>query len=235
MKIKALVLAIGLASSVGAQANIPVIDGAGLIQAVQQVTHMLDQIQKMQQQLETARQQFDSMNGIRGMADLINDPTARRYLPPSAAAMYQLYDGAAGGQYSGLSGSIAALKQANAVIDTAGLSQSTATMVDQNRNHVAAMQATAEAAFNAADQRFNTYQSLIQQLQHSPDPKSVMELQARIQAEQVMMQNEQTKLQMMNQLFAARQQALALRASEITIGNARGTPVHATFNPGGVQ
>lgn len=234
MKIKSLVAAIGLAaSSFGVQASgIPVIDVAGLIQAVQQVTHMLEQLEQMKDQLQTARQQFDSMNGIRGMADLVNDPEARKYLPPSASAMYDLYTGAAGGSYSGLSGSVAALKAANKVIDTAGMSPAAIRSIEENRNSSAIMQATAESAFNAADQRFTTYQQLITKLQSTPDPKAVMELQARISAEQVMMQNEQTKLQMMNQLLAARQQAQVQRAREVSAGMARGVAVKATFNPG---
>lgn len=210
-------------------AGIPVIDAAGLVQAIQQVTQMAQQIEQLQNQLETAKQQYESLNGSRGMADLINDPAARKYLPPNAQELFKLYEGASSGRYSGLSGSIEALKQANRVLTTSGAN---ASQVDSSRNLVALHQATAEAAYSAADQRFSTYEQLIQRLQNAPDPKSVMELQARIQAESVMMQNEQVKLQIMRDLMEAKEKAERLKQREEVARMGKGTAVYARMKGG---
>ena len=161
------------------------------------------------------------------MAGLINDPDARRYLPANAQDLYRLYEGGASGRYSGLSGSIEALKRSNKVLQGSTRADAGA-MLDTNRSQIALMQASAEAAYQAADDRFASYQELIERLNTADDPKSVYELQARIQAEQVMMQNEQTKLQMMNQLLAAQRVAAAQKARETTSRMGGGSTVYAS-------
>ena len=77
--IATITLFIGVAST--AHAGIPVIDSTSIAQQIQQVVAWGVQFQQMQQQLQRMQQQFDSLNGSRGMANLVNNPAARQYLP----------------------------------------------------------------------------------------------------------------------------------------------------------
>jgi len=54
-----------------------------------------------------------------------------------------------------------------------------------------------EDGYNQASQRFSSIQVLLDKVNAAPDQKDIADLQARIQAEQVMMQNESTKLAML--------------------------------------
>jgi type IV secretion system protein VirB5 len=77
--IATITLFIGVAST--AHAGIPVIDSTSIAQQIQQVVAWGVQFQQMQQQLQRMQQQFDSLNGSRSMASLVNNPAARQYLP----------------------------------------------------------------------------------------------------------------------------------------------------------
>jgi type IV secretion system protein VirB5 len=51
-------------------------------------------------------------------------------------------------------------------------------------------------AFDQAKSRISQIQSLMQQINQTQDPKAIAELQARMAAEQAMIQNEQIKMQL---------------------------------------
>jgi len=73
----AVVLAVFLAvspfASRGALAGgIPVIDGSNLAQAVQQVIHMVEQIEQLKNQLEVAEKELDRISGSRGMGGILH-------------------------------------------------------------------------------------------------------------------------------------------------------------------
>jgi type IV secretion system protein VirB5 len=57
-------------------------------------------------------------------------------------------------------------------------------------------QANAMDAFDQAKSRISQIQSLMQQINQTQDPKAIAELQARMGAEQAMIQNEQIKMQL---------------------------------------
>jgi type IV secretion system protein VirB5 len=63
---------------------------------------------------------------------------------------------------------------------------------------------------------------LLEKVNDSPDQKDILDLQTRINAEQLMLQNEQTKLTLMAQLQAARQQTATQQGREMSIKAMRG-------------
>jgi type IV secretion system protein VirB5 len=65
--------------------------------------------------------------------------------------------------------------------------------------------------------RFASLQTLINEIGSAGDQKSILDLQARINAELGMLQNEQTKLQMLNQATLAQESILSQQAQEIAI------------------
>jgi type IV secretion system protein VirB5 len=73
------------------------------------------------------------------------------------------------------------------------------------------------AAYNAAAQRLGTLQTLLNQVDSTPDAKSIQDLQGRIQAEQTLLQNEQARLQLIGQLAALQRDQEAQKAQQAAI------------------
>ena len=74
-------------------------------------------------------------------------------------------------------------------------------------------------ALEATSERFEALQDLINAIPGAEDQKAVLELQARIGAEQAMLQNEHTKLMVLYQAAQADEVARRQRASELAIAN----------------
>ena len=81
------------------------------------------------------------------------------------------------------------------------------------------MQATSQQALQASSQRFVTLQQLINAIPAATDQKGALDLQARIAAEQAMLQNELAKVQTLNQALQADERARQQRAQELSIAN----------------
>jgi type IV secretion system protein VirB5 len=181
-----------------AHAGIPVVDGMSIAQQMiqeiqsvadwaQQADSMQQQISKLEQQYQQLQQQYNSLNGVRGMAQLVNNPASRNYLPMN----YQSID------QNGF-GNSAQLMQQNRLYDisTSNLDPTSnyvkSFQGEQNRN--AANLAVLQAAYSNASNKFNDIQVLLDKLNSTPDAKDVADLQARIQAEEAMLINELIKL-----------------------------------------
>ncbi|MGY4877115.1 type IV secretion system protein [Vreelandella aquamarina] len=170
----ALMAATGLSQSAMA-GGIPVIDTSSLAQQVLQVEHMLSQLEQLQDQLETANTQLDRMSGSRGLAGVIDS----------------VYD-------------IAVNVDPNDVLENAGiwnsgehgLSGDVADLYDNSNQNTATWLGQSEKSLEQVQERFNELTGLVAQVNNSPDQKDVLDLQARIGAEEVMLQNEMAKLTM---------------------------------------
>ena len=212
-------------------AGIPVIDITGNLQNmtnhVESIANMVQQIEQLKSQLNQAKQMYNSMNGARGMAALLNNPSARQYLPREANEIYSL---ASSSKFSSISGSLANIKKASQLVD-AGNVRNTATSqgLDKQQTLLASVQAAAEASYKAAGDRFEQLQTLVDSVDLAADPKAAADLQNRIAAEQVMMQNENAKLTMMMQLQAIQEKQLIQQGREQKARFGQGKqPVYAT-------
>jgi len=174
LKAKAIVVGLSLALTVpsfNVGAAWPVIDVASIAQLVQQLNQMRDQ-------LEQAREQYKSLTGIRGFGDLFNNPLLRDYLPEEWT---NLYDAVQQGDIAGISGRIDELIAAA----QEGSLEEIAADVETRRARLGAVnRAVGEAGFDAAIQRTEQIQSLIEEISNTQDPKGIAELQARIAGEQ---------------------------------------------------
>jgi type IV secretion system protein VirB5 len=72
----------------------------------------------------------------------------------------------------------------------------------------------AQAALTNSSARFASIQSLISAISTASDQKGILDLQARISAELGMLQNEQTKLQVLHQTTDAQSAVLAQQERE---------------------
>lgn len=211
----AFTITFGLSMGGTAHAGIPVIDGAAIAQAVLQVQSWAQQYQQMVQQIQQAQQQYNSISGIRNMGSLVNNPALRQYLPADYATI--LSQGV--GQWSAIRD---AAKKFDVSLTSLAASSDAAQAFQQAAKQAAINRAGAEEGFKTASQRFSDIQVLLDKVNNAPDAKDMADLQGRIQAEQVMMQNEANKLQMLASLASAQRDLQIQQNKEISMKSSKG-------------
>lgn len=198
--IKAVTITAALLGGQQAFAGIPVIDGVSngmriaefaqtVVQWGKEIAEMQAQYQQLVQQYEQMQQTHNSMNGARGWGSVnMND--------------YGYVDG----DWQSVLGNVdysdylEAAKIAG-IEDAAFSSESEAAEAMQNmQNQNAFNRAMTEQGFNKTQQRLSNLEALAAQVNAATEAKDIADLQARIQAEQVLLQNEQNKMIMMAQL-----------------------------------
>lgn len=191
-------LMFGMLFGTAANAGIPTIDLASVGAALQQVAawgqqyqQMVQQYQQMAQQYQQQIQQYQSLNGSRNMGSIANDPALRQYIPAN-------YQSILSGGY-GNSQQIFDSLNVGVTPQSTGSSKAFAASAQQ----ASINRAIGEAGYKAANDRFSQIQILLDKVNDSPDAKDMADLSGRIQAEQVMMQNESNKIAMLAQLAQA--------------------------------
>jgi type IV secretion system protein VirB5 len=218
-----LVLAGLLAGLPAANAQIPVIDIASVTQLITQLQALEQQLSTARNQLAQAQNEYQSMTGPRGMQGLLAG-TPRNYLPPDWATLQRALSGSGG--YPALSRDFAGALNGAAVLSPqqlAALSPAAASQLQAERQSAALLQSLSHEALANSSGRFAAIQNLIDTIGRAADQKAILELQARIAAEQGMLANEHTKLQVLYQAAQAQEWADAQRARELTVS------VHGQF------
>jgi type IV secretion system protein VirB5 len=197
-----------------ARAQWAVVDAPAIAQLIQQVKDMEEMISTGRNQLDQAQQALKTMTGDRGMESLLNG-MVRNYLPSNWT---QLASAAAGG--GALAADVQSKIAANAVLSPqrlATLSAEAQQLIQSTRQWAAVRQSISQQALANSSGRFSSLQALISKIGSAGDQKSILDLQARINAELGMLQNEQTKLQMLNQSTLAQESLLRQQAQEMAI------------------
>lgn len=189
-----------------AHAQIPVTDGASIAQAVanqiETIAKWQLQYEQMMTQIENMEREYKALTGGRGLGTILNDPRYREYLPTEWQGVY---DAVRSGGYSGLSGRASSIYNENQIYDTCAHLQVSEQRLTCEAQAVKGAQDKAFAldAYDAARDRLNQIDQLMSRINTTQDPKDIAELQGRIAAEQAMIQNEQTKLQMYSMVAEA--------------------------------
>ncbi|MBK7615610.1 MAG: P-type DNA transfer protein VirB5 [Burkholderiales bacterium] len=193
LKLIAALLATMGAAQTQAQ-GIPVIDAANLVQTIQQVMDDVTAIKNQVQQITQLQTQLNSINGIRNLGNVFNNPLLRNYVPPEA---YTYLNAVNSGGYSGLNGTAKALRDAGMVyncLDRAGAArtdcQATLAQPYQQKGLL-------QDAMKSASGRLNQINSLMGQINATTDQKAVQEIQARIGAENALLAHEVSQVQML--------------------------------------
>lgn len=211
-----------------AHAQFAVVDVGAIAQLIEQVNTMRQQLETTREQLEEARETLDSMRGGRGMERLL-EGTSRNYLPSDWQQLAAVLDQASTG-YGALAAELQQLINVNAILtpqQIAVLSPAERSHLEASRRSAAMLQALTREALSTTSRRFDSIQRLIDAIPGASDQKAILDLQARIQAEQGMLQNEATKLGVLYQLSQAEELARRQRIREqaiASIGSLRDLP-----------
>lgn len=198
-----IILTMGNAHATG----FPVIDITSIakdaISWAQQVADMKLQYDQLVNSYKQSVKNYESISGIRNMADLVNNPASRYYIPAEYQDILRLSTGTRGGHYDDLQNRVAELREGAKLLDIDD------SWDDENsisgiafvsaQNQIAINSALSEKAFNEINLRTNNLQILLDKVNDAPDGKDIADLTARIAAEQAMLINESNKLTASNQ------------------------------------
>jgi type IV secretion system protein VirB5 len=184
-----------MAAAPAARAQFAVIDVAA-------VTQLLTEVQNLEQALTVAREhlaeataELRSMTGDRGMEQLLAGVN-RNYLPTDWGQLTAALNNTSTA-YTGLSAAIQQALTQDTVLtgqQFAALSPDSQQQLVADRGTAALLQAISRQALANASSRFTDLQQLINTIGTASDQKGILDLNARIGAEQAMLENEQTKL-----------------------------------------
>lgn len=197
-------------------------------------TRWAQQVQQMTAQIDQMKQQYSALTGSRGLGRVFNNPQLRDYLPQDWQVVY---DAVKRGGYSGLNSRAGSIYADNKVFDACeslvadqqrGACRSQAVKPSQDK-------AFALEAYEQAAARLGQIDQLMGQINQTQDPKGIAELQGRIAAEQAMIQNEQTKLQMFQMVAEAEGKIQEQRQRELNaqVLDKRGYKTRELLNLGG--
>ena len=181
----AVILTVGLATTplTVTASGILVVDGAAATQRaqnfVQQMAEYAKQLTQMKNQYEQQVQQFKSLTGSRNLGNILKD-TVKDQVPSEWSAIYK---GAKNIDYK-------------SVINSKGYDSKTADcMAVKNLQDM-------EEVFKSTKTQLDNLTGLMNQINQTQDMKAAADLQNRIAVEQAKIANNQTKLDMLDRLYA---------------------------------
>ena len=179
--------------------GIPVIDVASIAQAIQQ-------LQQMQAQMEQLKQTHASFNEITTMGDIaaiLNKPEIRRALPPDFAAAQ-----------SALLGQGADAFKSGDGIYVSPASDYYNNQVNRQRDGIAGQKSVGQQMYDAASKRIDGIDTLRRQISQADDPKTILDLQARISTEVAAANTDILRMQALAMVVRAEEQQAELRRGQ---------------------
>ena len=189
-----LAILVTLACTTAQATGIPVLDIANLIQTVQQVMDDITAIENQVEQIEQLRNQLDSMTGSRNLGSILNSPSLQNYIPSNA---YRALDSVDASGYAGLTGTAKSLRDAGMAYNCMDRTGASRTSCQARLAQPYQQKGLLQDAMNAASGRLTQITSLMRQISATGDQKAVLEIQARIGAENAMLTHELTQIQML--------------------------------------
>lgn len=205
---KKIFLSVVLASSCIGQANatgIPVFDAAGLAQAITQVQAWSEQYQQMTSQINQAKQQYDSITGIRGFGDAVNNPYLKDIIPSQVS---DIYGNIQQGGINGMTNAAKDIRNAAMIYDCSSRTGQSYKTCQASLNSNAQTQALNKQALDVAQLRTEQIDNLRKQINNTTDAKAIAELQARLQAEGTQVSNDANRIALMQAQAQAQEKAI---------------------------
>lgn len=222
---KLLVIAVATLLPYSTHAQIPVTDilsnVTSMLNQIQtiaqwgtQLNNMITQIEQLDRQFTQMEKEYEKITGTRNLGAILNDPAFRNYLSDD---WRNVYDELRKGGYASLTGDAKTIFDDNRIFDMcAGIEYEIHRKACESQAIKGAQdQAFATSAYDAAKNRVEQIQGLMNQINSTEDPKAIQELQARISVEQAAIQNEQTKLAMFQMISISEKELQNQRLREI--------------------
>ena len=194
IRLAAIGLALASLSSTGHATGIPVIDIANLIQTVQQVLNDITKISNQIQQITALQNQLNSINGMRNLGNVFNNPALKNYIPAEA---YNIVNAVDTSGYGGLTATAKSLRDAAMVYNCMDLSGAARTDCQATLSQPYQQKGLLQDAMKSAAGRLDQISSLMNQINSTSDQKAVLEVQARIGAENALLAHEMSQVQML--------------------------------------
>ncbi|MEW5687700.1 MAG: type IV secretion system protein [Pseudomonadota bacterium] len=184
-----------LAFATPAAAQLVVHDPTSYASLIRQATTALDQLRELQSQVTEAKRLYDGFNtgsGAGALAGLLKSPELRAYVPD-----VDKYVAAAKGDLSALGdlGRKATEIRADTRLYTAPADDLIGQDLERQGDRAARDLALGRAVATAGARRLDGLNELLAALDGAPSVRAVMDLQARISAEQALSLNDQMRLQ----------------------------------------
>ena len=174
--------------------GIPVIDIANLIQTILQVLNDVTEIENQVQQITQLGDQLKSINGMRNLGNILNNPALKNYVPAEA---YTYLNAVNTSGYSGLNATAKSLRDAGMVYNCMDLAGAARTDCQAALAQPYQQKGLLQDAMKSAAGRLTQINSLMDQINGTSDQKAVLEIQARIGAENALLAHEVSQVQML--------------------------------------
>ena len=208
----ALVLMSSLLASNAANAGIPVIDAANLVQSILNIvqwgTQQVQMVTQIQNQVTTIQNQIThikDITGSRNLGHVFNNTLLQQIVPANTQTTMTAINSQG---FNGMTQPAQAIRTATMIYNcldvTAGPLRTRCQAVLSNASQ---RQATQTAALQIAQQRVQEIQSMQQQINTTQDPKAISEVQAALAAETAQVQNDLIRVTLANQMADAQDQA----------------------------
>lgn len=196
-----------------AAAQIPVIDPAAIAKQIEQIVELKSQLETAKGQLTQLQSLHGSLNKLSNMGDiaaLLSSPAVRQALPKDFGQL----EAALTGHGTGALGSRAEtyVRENEVYARTGDDFYAAETRRAQLAN--AGQVSVAQQVYEAASRRMDGLEELRRQIGQSEDPKTTLDLQARIGSESTQLQNEILKMQALQLLQQAEVQTREQRQRE---------------------
>ena len=174
--------------------GIPVIDIANLIQTIQQVMNDITKIENQVEQVRQLQGQLASINGVRNLGAVFNSAALSNYVPANAFNALNALDASG---YGGLTPTARTLRDVGMVYNCLNVTGAARTACQATLAQPYQQKALLQDAMRAASGRLAQINSLMAQTNATNDQKAVLEIQARIGAENAMLAHEMSQVQML--------------------------------------
>lgn len=161
----------------------------------EQISKWVTQLEQMRAQVEQMKGVWNTLKGGRGMASMMHEDLARQYLPedywPVADAIRK-----GSGDWGGISGRVEDIVRSNQFKSCSQLNKDPdlRRQCEIRWRELAMQKDIGDLGYKKASQNIDNLQKYISRINASSDLKELSEVSARIQVEQVRLQNEQIKL-----------------------------------------
>lgn len=185
-----------------------------LIEMKKQVDTLTSQLQVARDQLSEAKRLYDSVNKLTNANDigaLLNTPQFRKSLPQQFSEIEKLVAGQGSGSFASAIDSYLTQNRAYAGKSANSYYQSE---LDRIARETGAKHSLGQAVYDTASQRIDALEELRRRVSSASDAKEVLDLSARLQAEQALLQNDVLRMQGLAMIQQARGDMDAQRERE---------------------